>query len=45
VDDKLDNELWNQNMQDMEEKEEKEEKEKREQDLGERELQDENVVD
>jgi hypothetical protein len=32
-------------MQDMEEKEEKEEKEKREQDLGERELQDENVVD
>ena len=32
-------------MQDMEEKEEKEEKEKREQDLGERELQDENVID
>jgi hypothetical protein len=32
-------------MEDMEEKEEKEEKEKREQDLGERELQDENVMD
>lgn len=45
MDDKLDNKLWNQNMQDMEEKEEKEEKEKREQDLGERELQDENVID
>lgn len=41
----MDNELWNQNMQDMEDKQEKEEKEKREQDLGERELQDENVLE
>lgn len=32
-------------MQDMEDKQEKEEKEKREQDLGERELQDENVLE
>ena len=46
VDDKLDNQLWNQNMEDMEEKEQKEQQEeKREQDLGQRELQDENMIE